>query len=324
MRTLVRIRSDAMRLAAVVAAWLALTGLASAGPQAATPAAGATDQTYAGEGTCAVCHQVQSEAFHRTPHGEAWKPGSPAAAQACESCHGPGQAHIDGGGDITKIKALKAGMSPRAINDTCLSCHEKANEENYRSSMHARQNVSCISCHSIHDSKSATAQLKTAIDSDTCYTCHKAERAKAMRTSHHPIREGKITCASCHNPHDGSRPKMLQAESVNELCYQCHTEKRGPFLWEHAAVRENCTSCHEPHGSNHERLLVAREPFLCQRCHYSGHGITADNWNTLQGFQVAPPGSTATISVRNIEDGCKDCHWAIHGSNSPSGARLMR
>ena len=323
MNTSVPANARAVPAAALAAAWLALAGLASAAQQA-PGAAAAPEPTYAGEGTCAVCHMPQSEAFHRTPHGQAWKPASPAAAEACESCHGPGQEHISGGGDITKIKALKAAMPARAVNDTCLSCHEKGAQEDYLGSMHARRNVSCVACHSVHAARSAVAQLKAGTDSELCYTCHKSERAKSLRSSHHPIREGKIGCSSCHDAHDGDRPKMVRAESVNELCYTCHTEKRGPFMWEHAAVREDCSSCHDPHGSNHERLLVARQPYLCQRCHYSGHGITADNWNTLQGVQVAPPGSTATISVRNIEDGCKDCHWSIHGSNSPSGARLTR
>jgi DmsE family decaheme c-type cytochrome len=317
------VRSRVIPLVWCVAGWLALAGAAEAAPQSAQPAA-APAQTYAGESTCAVCHLAQAEAFHRTPHGQAWRPGSPAAAEACESCHGPGQAHIDGGGDVSKIRGFRSGMSARAIDETCLTCHEKATIGEFAGSKHARQDVSCATCHSVHSAKSAMGQLKTATDSETCYGCHKSERAKTLRSSHHPIREGKIGCSSCHNPHDGSRPQMLRAEAVNELCYTCHAEKRGPFLWEHAAVREDCSNCHDPHGSNHERLLVARQPFLCQRCHYTGHGITADNWNTLQGVQVAPSGSTATISVRNIEDGCKDCHWSIHGSNSPSGARFNR
>ena len=82
-----------------------------------------------------------------------------------------------------------------------------------------------------------------------------------------PGPRGLMDCASCHNPHDGSTPKMIKADWVNELCLQCHTEKRGPFLWEHAPVRENCLNCHNPHGSNHDKLLVAKQPYLCQRCH---------------------------------------------------------
>ena len=131
-------------------------------------------------------------------------------------------------------------------------------------------------------------------------------------------------CESCHNPHDGSRPKMIKADWANELCLQCHTEKRGPFLYEHAPVREECTNCHDPHGSNHERLLIAKQPYLCQRCHFSGHGLTADNASSLEGLPVAPPGATATRSSRNTERGCKQCHLNIHGSNSPSGAFFVR
>ncbi len=154
-------------------------------------------------------------------------------------------------------------------------------------------------------------------------------RAKMQRTSHHPVREGKMTCASCHNPHDGSRPKLLKADSINELCYKCHTEKRGPFLYEHGPVREDCATCHEPHGSNQDRLLVAKSPFLCQRCHSSGHGLTGDNNNTLYGPPVAaatPPGGTTqtTRSSRQMERSCKHCHFALHGSNSPSGWAFVR
>ena len=134
--------------------------------------------------------------------------------------------------------------------------------------------------------KSVQGQLKTKVDSETCYTCHKSERAKAQRTSHHPVREGKMNCSSCHNPHDGSRPKMIQADSVNDLCYKCHAEKRGPFLFEHAPVREDCVSCHEPHGTNHKRLLTQKLPNLCWNCHFTG--VPATSRRTRMPTTTAP------------------------------------
>ena len=150
-----------------------------------------------------------------------------------------------------------------------------------------------------------------------------------MKTSHHPVREGKMSCASCHNPHDGAQPKMLKADSVNELCYQCHAEKRGPFLFEHAPVREDCVSCHEPHGTNHKRLLVQKLPNLCWNCHLtgSGHFGSGDNLSTELGARVAPTGAPSgypTANSRFVEKSCKNCHTNLHGSNSPSGAYFVR
>ena len=110
---------------------------------------------------------------------------------------------------------------------------------------------------------------------------------------------------------------MVSAESVNEKCLSCHTEKRGPFLWEHAPVRENCLTCHDPHGSNHEKLLGARQPYLCQRCHLNTRhpGTLYDGTNTLAG---------RSVSNRAVEHACKNCHQNVHGGNAPSGPYLGR
>jgi DmsE family decaheme c-type cytochrome len=122
---------------------------------------------------------------------------------------------------------------------------------------------------------------------------------------------------------------MIGADSVNELCYKCHTEKRGPFLFEHAAVREDCVSCHDPHGSNHDRLLVKKMPTLCYSCHLGGGGHfgLSDKFGTPQGVPVAPAGAPSgypTITGRWVEKSCKNCHVNIHGSNSPQGAFFVR
>ncbi len=207
-----------------------------------------------------------------------------------------------------------------AKTEQCLNCHEQAEQASFAGGMHARRGVDCASCHSVHAAKSKTDLLKTTASSDTCFTCHKAYRAKMERSSHHPIREGKMSCSSCHNPHDAINPKMVTANSVNEKCYECHAEKRGPFLHEHAPVRENCSSCHDPHGSNHDKLLNAKQPYLCQRCHFSGGhpGNLYDRSNTLAGSPI-PVNGGAVISSRAVERECKNCHSQIHGSNSLSG-----
>ena len=273
---------------------------------------------------CQACHEkALGPSFQHSQHAK--------IDQSCANCHqnvgehAKAQMNGDANGPVPSLKKLAA----KDVNATCLTCHEKANQSNYLTSMHARRNVACTSCHSIHDYKSAKAQLKTKNDPETCFTCHKSQRAKSMRTSHHPVREGKMGCASCHNPHDGSTPNMIKADSVNELCYTCHAEKRGPFLFEHAPVREDCVSCHEPHGTNHTRLLTQKLPNLCWNCHLtgSGHFGSGDNASTEKGVQVAPTGSPSgypTVNSRFIERSCRMCHVKLHGSNHPSGAYFVR
>ena len=260
---------------------------------------------------CKLCHSAAVSGFQGTPHFTV--PGS------CARCHGDTTEHLKSNlekgvpGPILSLKKAKADE----VNATCLGCHDKGRQANWHGGLHERRGVSCISCHSVHSFKSARAQIKTSFEPDTCYTCHANIRNKQMRVSHHPVREGLMSCASCHDPHDGTRPKMVKGESLNETCYTCHTEKRGPHLWEHAPVRDNCASCHDPHGSNHEKLLVAKQPYLCQRCHLNTRhpGTLYDLRNTLAG---------ASPSNRAVEHSCRNCHQNVHGGNAPSGPYLGR
>jgi len=271
---------------------------------------------------CQACHEkALGPSFQNSKHAK--------LDQSCAQCHVNVAEHVKAqmNGEKNAPSPSLKKLTANQANEKCLTCHEKANQQNFGASMHARRNVTCTSCHSVHEAKSVKAQLKTKADSDTCFTCHKSERAKSMRTSHHPVREGKMGCSSCHNPHDGGTPKMLKADSVNELCYKCHTEKRGPFTFEHAPVRDDCVICHDPHGSNHARMLTQKMPALCWNCHMGGgHFQQNDNLGTEKGIQVAPatPAGYPTVNSRFVERSCRNCHVAIHGSNHPSGNYFTR
>jgi DmsE family decaheme c-type cytochrome len=289
--------------------------LALAGPALAAQG-GQSAQGYAGEKTCLTCHEAQIKGYHGSAHSRAWNPRTPSAGQGCESCHGPGAAHVDGGGDKSKIKTYKT-MTPREISDSCLTCHARGERATWNGSQHDTRSMSCITCHSIHGPKSETGQLKTVTQVETCQQCHRGEVQKVNKSAHMPVREGKMVCSSCHNPHGTTNVKLLKVgNSVNEACTSCHTEKRGPFLFEHAAVVENCTSCHDSHGSNNERMLVAKQPFLCQRCH-----VTTRHPPTIYDNFLL---KTSTNSNKIYGRSCVVCHQNIHGSNSPSGKAFLR
>ena len=268
---------------------------------------------YVGAETCATCHTGYDASIAASKHGQVKNPRTPAAALGCESCHGPGEAHAS---DPEKIKPIQFNkIHAREVTETCTTCHNRGVHALWKGSQHEQRNVSCVSCHSIHKPRSTTAQLKAVNQQQQCMTCHRDKVAKLDRSGHMPVREGKMECASCHNPHGSTNVRLLRAgNTVNESCSTCHAEKRGPFLFEHAGVSgDSCATCHDPHGSNNDRMLVAKLPFLCQRCHnHTRHPSTIYDGRVLQS------------SNRLFSRSCVTCHSAIHGSNHPAGQTFLR
>jgi DmsE family decaheme c-type cytochrome len=265
---------------------------------------------YVGSEQCAACHEDKMTSLQHSVHDS--KAFHERTDKGCEECHGPGKAHVESGGDVTLIRTFK-NLDAKASAAVCLTCHENGNQKHWKGSTHEMRGVACASCHSIHAAKSDKWQLKYAVVDQLCSTCHVEVKSAIQRTSHHPIREGLMSCNDCHNPHGTLTPKMIAANSVNEQCYTCHTEKRGPFLWEHPPVRESCLNCHLPHGSNHEKLLSQNRPWLCQNCHLDTRhpGTLYDATNQLS-------------SNRELARSCSNCHSSIHGSNHPSGRVFTR
>jgi DmsE family decaheme c-type cytochrome len=286
----------------------------------ATPAApGAVPEGYVGAETCKGCHEEAYAKFSHTKMGRLFlkQPRNATERLACETCHGPGKAHAEAGGG----KGV-GGMITFARNDptpierrdgVCLTCHTKGNRVFWNGSAHNSRDLGCTSCHRVMEDHSPKAQLAKATEIETCGTCHLQRRAQQMRSSHMPLREGKMTCTSCHNPHGTINQTLLKEPSVNDSCFTCHAEKRGPFLWEHAPVIESCVNCHEPHGSNHERMLKAAKPRLCQQCHVETRHPTR------------PYGREPASNLKYVGgSSCVNCHVNIHGSNHPSGFAFTR
>jgi DmsE family decaheme c-type cytochrome len=208
-------------------------------------------------------------------------------------------------------------LPTREASGICLSCHEQDLHANWQTSAHDTRGLSCVSCHKIHwDGPPPKNLLTKGNEVDTCTECHSIRKAVLYRSSHMPIREGRMTCSSCHSPHGSPGPSQLIQFSVNENCYSCHAEKRSPVLWEHLPVRESCTSCHDAHGTLHPSMLQARVPRLCQQCHDPARHPTQPYGSTQPDRFF--PGS------RLFGRGCLNCHPAVHGSNHPSGVRLQR
>lgn len=264
---------------------------------------------YAGTDTCVTCHEDINKSHEKGPHWKTELSKNGPAYKGCEGCHGPGKAHAEGGGDTTKIVSFK-NLSKAESTKICLDCHQQNEEHaNYLRSQHARNDVGCVDCHSTHKAKVQAGLLK-ASQPQLCYGCHQNVKPDFSKPFHHKVNEGLIGCTNCHSAHGGQAFRQLRASAGNDqVCYGCHTDKQGPFVYNHAPVKaEGCGTCHTPHGSAIPRLLTrSNVNQLCMECHTDILVKSATN---------SAPSIPSLHNQSGPRQACTSCHAAIHGSNS--------
>jgi DmsE family decaheme c-type cytochrome len=301
--------------------------------QAAVPA------TYVGDPACEGCHQAATHEFNQTMMGKVLleHPRDEVEKHGCESCHGPGSRYVPAmaqamgrgakpdefmhGPSKDGVVSFRtdSGESAELQNGECLNCHNNGAQAFWRAGTHAFRGVRCTDCHTLMRKISPRYQLAAAMESSpfmiirpetqVCLHCHLKQKMEMTLPSHMPVFEGLMSCTDCHNPHGGPYPDQLIRATVNQTCYMCHAEKRGPFLWIHPPVTQNCLNCHDPHGSINRAMLRLRPPRLCQQCH-------------IGTFHPGSPGAPGSVLV--FSRSCTNCHSAIHGSNAPGGVYLTR
>lgn len=234
--------------------------------------------------TCSACHEDLATAFMPTPH---------AVNNSCTACHGDTETHFEEGGG-PNIFAFKTTDIPNAKSEKCLTCHLKSNSD-YFASPHGKASMDCTACHVIHAEETNPSLLKVSA-TKTCYVCHSEVFSEFQLNERHRLQEGILDCTSCHNPHVPATRERLGGFK-HESCFKCHTDKEGPYLYEHGASRiEGCTACHEVHGSPNRHMLTFHSVAdLCFSCHGA-----APDWHAR-----FDPYST----------NCTSCHTTIHGSN---------
>jgi DmsE family decaheme c-type cytochrome len=130
------------------------------------------------------------------------------------------------------------------------------------------------------------------------------------------VLDGKISCADCHDPHKGEAiigGGARNLTAMNDTCLSCHPAQRGPFVFEHEALRENCTTCHNPHGTVNPKMLKSRSSNLCLQCHHQ---------QQTAGGQIVIGGRDHAGSLNRGACWSAGCHEAVHGSHVNSSLRF--
>jgi DmsE family decaheme c-type cytochrome len=291
---------------------LLTAAVAAIGLTSSSAAAGMVDNE-----TCLACHDDVGDNYAMTPHGIYFQQRPALRDFGCESCHGAGLRHIE---DPTPENILNPARSDQfGSSILCVQCHNGEQFDEWEFSSHHNADLNCASCHTIHAPVGQTMVKPTP---DLCYDCHSNVQVAMNMPSRHPVREGKMSCSDCHNPHGGS-VSLTMDDSGRELCFSCHADKEGPFVYEHAPVSEDCGYCHVPHGSVANNLLVQNEPTLCLNCHSMHFHATFYSKDGEFAVPQAPERasrSTADGWKRVMLTKCTQCHTTVHGSDLPSQA----
>jgi predicted CXXCH cytochrome family protein len=207
----------------------------------------------------------------------------------------------------------------------CRQCHQEITG-NFHDATHAKlqgtekgKDISCEACHgpaSLHVQSGGASGtiLNPSRSPETCFQCHLDKRGEFSLPFSHPVLAGKMSCTDCHNSHQGDTVMGggTQLASMNETCFKCHTAQRGPFVFEHEALREGCVTCHNPHGSVNDKMLKARNQALCYQCHFQ---------QQAPGQQLLHGGMDHRNLVTRGTCWTAGCHEAIHGSHANSTLR---
>jgi predicted CXXCH cytochrome family protein len=221
-------------------------------------------------------------------------------SEACVDCHADITRDFD-----TAVHSVLMAHGDNALGAGCEGCHG-AGSKHVESGGEA--------AHIINPSRSP----------ETCYQCHVNKRGDFSLPYSHPVSAGllhqrpaSMSCSDCHTPHEGDAVMGggTQIEKQNDLCVSCHPSQRGPFVFEHEAMREGCVSCHDPHGSVNQKMLSERDSTLCLKCHAQEQLPAATTTYLIGGRDHASFLTRGTCFNAG-------CHEAVHGSNVSSSLRF--
>ncbi len=162
---------------------------------------------------CVLCHAVAVTEDSIVPEQKFMGVG-------CESCHGAGSAHINAirtgnGGDL-HIEPLKQATGER-INEMCGQCHM---------------------------TEKLVTEMNMPRDSTGRFQPYGLAMSQCFKQS-----AGKLTCITCHNPHEEVSRDTKKYEA---LCIQCHSTSAKPAVARPTVktcpvnAKSGCVKCHMP------------------------------------------------------------------------------
>lgn len=179
---------------------------------------------------CVLCHAVTlpSDSLHPEPK---------FMGVGCESCHGPASAHVQAmtQGKTNRTMEKLTGANGDRINALCGRCHRTVEDVLMKP-----------------DPMGKTQRFPVfGLASSRCFQAS----------------QGKLTCITCHNPHQNAR---TDAESYNAICLKCHAAKTSAVVGNRAVTGQTGSLSVPGHA------CPVNPRAECVRCHMPRHKVFDD------------------------------------------------
>jgi tetratricopeptide (TPR) repeat protein len=209
---------------------------------------------------CMFCHN----AYPRIPAASEQHLAEPIYEGAlpegidCQRCHGPGSDHSKA---PTRTNILNpARLTPERQMEVCMQCHLETTSfplpnaiQRYERGPFSYNPAEALSRFILFFDHAPEAARENKFE--IVSAPYRLRRSSCFLKS-----AGKLTCTTCHNPHD--IPRGVEAQRhYTEICRECHSTSLGP----NHPQSENCTDCHMPKRRTEDVVHVAVTDHYIQR-----------------------------------------------------------
>jgi hypothetical protein len=148
---------------------------------------------------CGQCHSVGEPLDFETytVTGVAYRPGDRLDATVHSYRHAPDEAPS---GDAPTL--VQHGFGNDFWADGTIRVAGREYNGLLKTECATRGELTCLTCHSLHDYQEPKDQLSNQVDSDSaCLDCHAAIGSAVTEHTHHPVDSAGSSCMNCHMPH---------------------------------------------------------------------------------------------------------------------------
>src|SRR5579872_1649903 len=210
---------------------------------------------------CVFCHNAipKIPAANEAPGSDPLFTGTLPEGIDCQRCHGPGGNHVRAaqtGGDVRRTIVNPSRLTPERQMEVCMQCHLETTSLDLPHSIRrfdrgpfSYRPGEPLGGFAIYFDHAPGSKYQD--DFEIAHSAYRLRKSACFLRS-----AGKLTCTTCHDPHDIRRGRDGVAH-YNTVCASCHAAPHAP--------NTDCIACHMPKRRTQDVIHAVMTDHYIQR-----------------------------------------------------------